>query len=133
MRSSLICTAFSHDVTAAKLVFQKKERATMLLYRTNPMGIELFLHLNNFFCSNKFAWLLIATQVKMLYSIWSCLSSFNSYSLPIQWSIIANCWNHYYAICSEFPDLSIAIKTILQSVSLQKLLCNIFEEWNFGN
>ena len=36
--------AFSHDVTTAMLVFQ-----------TNPIGVELFSYANAFFCFNKFA------------------------------------------------------------------------------
>ena len=36
--------AFSHDVTAAMLVFQ-----------TGPVGVDLFSYANAFFCSNKFA------------------------------------------------------------------------------
>jgi len=36
--------AFSHDVTTAMLVFQ-----------TNPIGVEFFSYANAFFCSNKFA------------------------------------------------------------------------------
>ena len=36
--------AFSHDVTAA-----------MLVYQDNPVGVELFPYVNAFFCSNKFA------------------------------------------------------------------------------
>ena len=39
--------AFSHDVTAAILVFQ-----------TKPVGVGLFSKVNNFFCSHKFAYLL---------------------------------------------------------------------------
>ena len=35
---------FSHDVTAAILMFQ-----------TNPVGVELFSYVNAFFCSNKLA------------------------------------------------------------------------------
>jgi len=34
--------AFSHDVTAAILVFQNNEMATMLVYQTNPLEVELF-------------------------------------------------------------------------------------------
>ena len=30
--------AFSHDVTAAILVFQNNEAATMLVYQDNPVG-----------------------------------------------------------------------------------------------
>ena len=30
----------------------------MLVYQTNPVGVELFSYVKPFFCSNKFAWLL---------------------------------------------------------------------------
>jgi len=43
--------AFSHDVTAAILVFQNNEAAAMLAYQENPLGVELFSHVNAFFCS----------------------------------------------------------------------------------
>ena len=46
---------FSHDFTAAILVFQNNETAAMLVSQTNPMGVELFFYANAFFCSNKFA------------------------------------------------------------------------------
>ena len=59
--------AFSHDVTAAILVFQNNETATMLVYQENPLGVELLSHVNAFFCSNKLAWML-ATWVKTLYT-----------------------------------------------------------------
>ena len=36
--------AFSHDVTAAMLVFQ-----------INPLGVKLYSYVKTFFCSNKFA------------------------------------------------------------------------------
>jgi len=51
--------AFLHDVTAATLVFQNNETAAMLVYQTNPLGVQLFSRVNSFFCSNKFAWLLV--------------------------------------------------------------------------
>ena len=35
--------AFSLDVTAAILVFQNNKTAAMLVYRTNPEGVELSL------------------------------------------------------------------------------------------
>ena len=47
--------AFSHDVTAAILVFQNNKTAAMLVYQTNPVGVELFSYVNASFCSNKFA------------------------------------------------------------------------------
>ena len=45
--------AFSHDVTAAILVFQNNETAPMLVYQENPLGVEFFSYVNAFFCSNK--------------------------------------------------------------------------------
>ena len=45
--------AFSHDVTAAKLVFQNNETAAMLLFQLEGVGV--FSKVNNFFCSHKFA------------------------------------------------------------------------------
>ena len=47
--------AFSHDVTAAILVFQNNETAAMLVSQTSPVGVELFSYVNAFFCSNEFA------------------------------------------------------------------------------
>ena len=48
--------AFSHDVTAAILVFQNNETAAMLVYEENPLGVELLnSYVNAFFCPNKFA------------------------------------------------------------------------------
>ena len=47
--------AYSHDVTAAILVIQNNETAAMLVYQENPVGVELFSHVNVFCCSNKFA------------------------------------------------------------------------------
>ena len=47
--------AFSHDVTAAILVFQNNEMAAMLVFQTNPLGVELLSYANDFFCSNKLA------------------------------------------------------------------------------
>ena len=57
---------FSHDVTAATLVFQNNETAAMLVFQNNetaamlvcqksPLGVELFSYVNVFFCPNKFA------------------------------------------------------------------------------
>ena len=44
--------AFSHDVTAAILVFQNKETAAMLVFQTSPMGVELFSYVKKCFCSH---------------------------------------------------------------------------------
>ena len=46
---------FSHDVTAAILVFQNNERAAILVYQDNPVGVELFSYAYAFFGSNEFA------------------------------------------------------------------------------
>ena len=63
---NLLDGAFSHDVTAAILVFQNNETAAMLVFQTSPVGVELFSYANSFFCSNKFAYMLL-TWVKTLY------------------------------------------------------------------
>ena len=47
--------AFSHDVTAAILVFQNNKTAAMLVFHTNPVGVDLFSYVNASFCFNKFA------------------------------------------------------------------------------
>ena len=36
--------AFSYDVTVAILVFQNKETEAILVYQTNPPGIELYFY-----------------------------------------------------------------------------------------
>ena len=51
--------AFLHDVTAFILVFQNNETEAMLVFQTSPVGVELFSYVNAFFCSNKFAYMLV--------------------------------------------------------------------------
>ena len=51
-------SAFSHDVTAAILMFQNKETAAMLVFQASHVGVEFFSCVNNFVCSHKFAWML---------------------------------------------------------------------------
>ena len=41
---------FSLDVPAAILVYLKNGTVAMLVYPTNPSGIELYCHANFFFC-----------------------------------------------------------------------------------
>jgi len=50
--------AFSHDVTAAILVFQNNGTAVMLVYLDNPVGGEFFTYVKTFFYSNKLAQML---------------------------------------------------------------------------
>ena len=38
--------AFSHDVMSVILVFQNNETAAMLVFQTNPVGVELSLSLS---------------------------------------------------------------------------------------
>ena len=38
--------AFSHDVMSGILVFQNNETAAMLVFQTNPVGVELTLSLS---------------------------------------------------------------------------------------
>ena len=47
-----------HDVIATIVAFQNNETAAILVYQTNPTGVQLFSYGNTFFHSNKFAWLL---------------------------------------------------------------------------
>ena len=47
--------AYSHDVTAAILVFQNNKTAAMLVYQDNPVGIELLSYVKTFFCWYKLA------------------------------------------------------------------------------
>ena len=49
----VVIEAFSHDVTAAILVFQNNETVAMLVYQDNPDEVELFSYVKAFFCSNK--------------------------------------------------------------------------------
>ena len=39
--------SFSHDVTAAMLVYQIKGIVTILVYKANPLGIEFYFYTNN--------------------------------------------------------------------------------------
>jgi len=50
--------AYAPDVMAAILLFQNIETAAMLVYQTNPVGVQLFSYVNTSFCFNIFAWLL---------------------------------------------------------------------------
>ena len=54
-RSVRLDRAYSHDVTAAILVYQNDETAAMLVCLDNPVGIELFSYVKTFFCSYKLA------------------------------------------------------------------------------
>ena len=55
MRKGQTYSAFSHDVTAAILVFQNNETAAMLESQTNPVRVEHFSYANALFSFNKFA------------------------------------------------------------------------------
>ena len=59
LRSNEVFGAFSHDVTAAMLVFQNKEMGDMRMYQTNPPGTELYFYANTFFCYSHPIWLLV--------------------------------------------------------------------------
>jgi len=43
LKSAIQYTAYAHDVTAAILVSQNNETVAMLVYQTNPVGVQLFL------------------------------------------------------------------------------------------
>ena len=40
---------------AAILMFQNNDTVAMLVYQTNPLGVQFFSYVNTFFCTNKFA------------------------------------------------------------------------------
>ena len=44
--------AYSHEVTAAILVFENNETAAILVLQTNPVGVGLFSCVKKFFCSH---------------------------------------------------------------------------------
>ena len=46
--------SFTHDDTAAILVFQNNKTLEMLVFQTSLVGVELFSCVNAYFCSNKF-------------------------------------------------------------------------------
>ena len=46
---------FSHDVTAAILMFLSDETTPMSVSQTNPLVVELVSSVNACFCSNEFA------------------------------------------------------------------------------
>ena len=50
------------------IVSQNNKTAAMLVSQTSPLEVELFSYANDFFCYNKFAYML-ATWVKILYSV----------------------------------------------------------------
>ena len=56
VKKTHIYRAFSHDVTAAILVFQNNKTAVLLVFQTNPLGVELFSYIKTFFCSNELAY-----------------------------------------------------------------------------
>ena len=45
--------------TAAMLVFQRKGMAAMMVYQTNPLGIDLYFYSNTLFCFSNPIWLLV--------------------------------------------------------------------------
>ena len=69
--------SFSHDVTAAMLVYKNRGMAAILVYKANPLGIELYFYANTFFCFIEPIWPLV-TWVKTIYCLYSdclqCLS-----------------------------------------------------------
>ena len=56
METSDYYRAFSHDVTAAILVFHNNQTVAILVFQTNPVGVELFSYANSCFYSHTFAY-----------------------------------------------------------------------------
>ena len=61
---------------AAILVFKNNKTAAMLVFQTNPMGIDLFSYVNAFFCSNKFARYIMG-DVQVAYCTITCIPPTN--------------------------------------------------------
>ena len=53
-------------IGAVMLVFQNKGIAAMMVYQSNPPGIELYFYANTLFCFSSPIWLLV-TRLKTLY------------------------------------------------------------------
>ena len=51
--------SFSHDVTAAMLVYQNKGMVAILVHKANPLEIELYFYVNIFFCFIEPIWPLV--------------------------------------------------------------------------
>ena len=51
-REYIVCF---HMTSRRPFVSQNNETAAMFVSQTSPVGVELFSHVNAFFCSNKFA------------------------------------------------------------------------------
>ena len=58
--------AIERHVTEVILVFQTNKMMAMLVYKENPVGVELFSYVNAFFCSSKLA-LMQAMKGKTIY------------------------------------------------------------------
>ena len=124
------------------LRFRKKANFNSLVYtihvpvhgffltRNVHVPVHLYVHEMNLKCKQKYMHMYmymfksicrihctlnkVVQQDTWLCAVWyEDTTCSTNYSLPIQWSIITNCWHHHYAICSEFPDLKKAIKTII--------------------
>ena len=54
-------------------MFQNNETAAMLVYQENPLGVQLFCHVNAFFCSNELAQMADHVNENALYSFNSFL------------------------------------------------------------
>ena len=102
------CKRYMSDKWSLKSVFSWRHGA-MLVSQTSPVGVELFTYVNNFFCSNKFARLLV-TRVKTLYSFPAGICQVTSLLLHKQkgyWLITKGKIHHFtcYMLQQEFPPL----------------------------
>ena len=65
------------------LVSQNKGMAAILVYKANPLGIELYFYANTFFCFIEPIWPLV-TWVKTIYTNWYIFSSSPIFSTHLQ-------------------------------------------------
>ena len=68
--------------------YKTTERAAMLVYQDNPVGVDLFSYVKTFFCFNELAYML-ATWVKTLYK-WRFCSRRRCFCLTVTWSKITS-------------------------------------------
>ena len=69
----ILCRAFSRDFTAAILVLQDKEMATILMYQTSPLGGELYFYAKIVFCFDRAIWKLVCEMSEnALFKVSTC-------------------------------------------------------------
>ena len=76
---------FSHVVMAATVMSQNNEKAAMLVSQANPVGVELFSHVNALFCSNTFICMTAgyATESNKVHVLLNTVTAHKSYPFSL--------------------------------------------------